>query len=35
MGFEGYVEKLPIHSGDKITIPKGTAVWQKGGIKPA
>lgn len=35
MKFEGYVEKLPIHSGDTITIPKGTVVRQRGESKPA
>jgi hypothetical protein len=35
MKFEGYIEKLPIHSGDKITIPKGTMVRSHGESKPA
>lgn len=35
MKFEGYVEKLPIRSGDKITIKKGTMVRCNGVTKPA
>jgi hypothetical protein len=35
MKFEGYVEKLPICSGDKITIKKGTMVRCNGETKPA
>jgi len=35
MKFEGYVEKLPIHSGDRITIKKGTMVRCNGVTKPA
>ena len=35
MKFDGYCEKLPIQSGDKITIKKGTMVRKQGESKPA
>lgn len=35
MKYIGYCEKLPLCSGDKVTIKKGTPVTRKGEIKPA
>jgi len=35
MKFVGYVVKLPIQSGDEITIRKGALVWSRGEVKPA
>lgn len=35
MRFDGYCEKLPIMSGDKVTITKGTIIRKNGANKPA